>query len=405
MRGRGTRDLPPPLAARGRQSAIDHDAVLLGREFERQAAGMGLLAHHQRRRRTGVHQHQGAGALQALIAGMGSVRERSAAGVVIGQNGGDEVGGRRPHAVEEREIAVAVTEEAQHRHHAVDGIEQCRRRCDVARGERGAQREQVDQQFDEGAGIAADVAAVGQDLSRQLVREPLGGGADVALLARHAQCRVAERDRGLEARHPVARFRHGVAQVADLARQAAQEAAIEMHLGIVEHEGRLAEPRDDAASDHVGTPGNGILGAVERDPLVDQRAGIGAGDAGFRRAQVAQPAEAQERDRPVFGRRGDLERRTRIADDDLARKDEAAGIDFAGAGRVARAQVLGRDDDAVGFAERKRPVDDRMRRDAASEPSNEPTRQEHGQSGTFRDRNARHRGAGSLLAVFLVPRT
>ena len=62
---------------------------------------------------------------------------------------------------------------------------------------------------------------------------------------------------------------------------------------------------------------------------------------------------------------GDLERRTGIADHDLAGEHEAAGIDLARAGRVGGAQVLRRDDEAVGLAERERPVDDRMRRDAA----------------------------------------
>ena len=100
----------------------------------------------------------------------------------------------------------------------------------------------------------------------------------------------------------------------------------------------------------------GSLRAVERDPLVDQRAGIGAGDAGFRGAQVAQPAEAEQRDRPFLGRRLDLERRAAVADHDLAGEGEAAGVDFAGAGRVGGAQVLRRDQQAVGLAEGKRPV-------------------------------------------------
>ncbi len=137
---------------------------------------------------------------------------------------------------------------------------------------------------------------------------------------------------------------------------------------------------------------------VERDPLVDQRAGVGAGDAGFGGAQVTQPAEAEQRDRPVLGRRRDLERRAGIADHDLAGEHEPAGIDLARAGCVGRAQILRRDDEAVGLAEGERPVDDRMGRDAAHDPANEAARQEHGQSGTFRDRNARHRGAGSHLA-------
>ena len=41
---------------------------------------------------------------------------------------------------------------------------------DVARRERLAQRQEIEQQLDQRAGIAADVAAVGQDLPIELAR-------------------------------------------------------------------------------------------------------------------------------------------------------------------------------------------------------------------------------------------
>jgi hypothetical protein len=186
-------------------------------------------------------------------------------------------------------------------------------------------------------------------------------------------------------------------EIADLSRQAAQKAAIELHVGIVEQQRRLAQPGDHAPRDHVGTPGDGVVRAVEGDPFVDQRTCIGAGDAGLRGTQVAQPAEAQERDGPILGRRGDLERRTGVAEDDLAGEHEPARIDLGCTRRVGGAQVLRRDDDAVGLPEGKRPIDDRMRRYTAGELADEAARQEYRQFGTFRDGNARHRGGGSPL--------
>ena len=150
-----------------------------------------------------------------------------------------------------------------------------------------------------------------------------------------------------------------------------------------------------AARHHVGAPGDGVPGAVRRDPLVHQRAAIGAGDAGVGRAQMSQPAEAEKRCRPLLGRRGDLERRAGIADHHLAGKDKASGIDFAGPGGVGGAQVLRRDQQVVSLAEGEGPVEQGMREDAAEQPPSEAARQEHGQSGLLRDRNARHRGAGS----------
>ena len=131
---------------------------------------MRLLAHARSAAGAGIHQQQQVLGFDALIAGMLRVRDRRAARIVVGEQRREQIGRRRAHAVEEREIAVAVPEEAQHRHHAVDGVEQRRRRRDIARGEGLAQRQQVEQQLDQGAGIAADVAAVGEDLPLELGR-------------------------------------------------------------------------------------------------------------------------------------------------------------------------------------------------------------------------------------------
>ncbi len=129
-----------------------------------------------------------------------------------------------------------MTEEAQHRHHAVDGIEQRGRRRNVAGGEHLPQRQQVEQQLDQCAGIAADVAAIGKDLPLQLVAEPLGGAADMARLVGHAERGISERDDRLQPRQAVARRGGGMTQQPYLPREAAQEAPVEAQLRIVEHQ-------------------------------------------------------------------------------------------------------------------------------------------------------------------------
>ena len=136
---------------------------------------------------------------------MRRVGDRRAARVVIGEHGGEQVDRRRPHAVELREIAVAVAEEAQHRHHAVDGVVERLRRLQMAGGEQLPQRQQVDQQFDQRAGIAADMAAVGQDLAAQFLDQPARIDAQTAGLPLHAQRRVIERDHRLQPRQSVTR--------------------------------------------------------------------------------------------------------------------------------------------------------------------------------------------------------
>src|SRR5947208_9919936 len=155
----------------------------------------------------------------------------------------------------------------------------------------------------------------------------------MALLARHAERRIAQRDYSLQSRHAIARLRGCATEMADLPRQAAQKSAIELDMGTIEQQRRLAEPRHNSPRDHVRTPTNRIMGTADRDPLVDERARIGAADARFGGAKMAQPAEAEKRRRPLVGRRGDFEGRARIAGDDFARKREPARVNFAGPDR------------------------------------------------------------------------
>ncbi|MBK9081505.1 MAG: hypothetical protein IPL88_05210 [Rhizobiales bacterium] len=61
---------------------------------------------------------------------------------------------------------------AQHRQHAVDGVEELRRRLRAARGVGLPQRQQIEQQVDQARRIAADMAAVGQDLSVEFIGQP-----------------------------------------------------------------------------------------------------------------------------------------------------------------------------------------------------------------------------------------
>ena len=141
---------------------------------------MRFLAQGQRRRPASIHQQRGRSGVDALIAGMRRIRHWRAAGVVVSEHGGEQIDRRRTHAVELREIAVGMAEKTLHRHHAIDGVVERLRRLQVARGEQLAQRQQVHQQFDERAGIAADVSAVGQDLPPQFLDQAAGMAAQVA---------------------------------------------------------------------------------------------------------------------------------------------------------------------------------------------------------------------------------
>ena len=207
--------------------------------------------------------------------------------------------------------------------------------------------------------------------------------------------RVHHRDHRQQPRHAIAGLGRGMTQLPHLARQAAQEAPVEADVGIVEHQRRLADPGDDPARRDLGAPGGGVARASQRDPFVDQRARIGAGDAGIGGAQMAQPAEAVQRHRPVLGRRLDLERRAGVAHHHLAAEREAAGIDLARAGGIGGAQILRRNEQPVGRAGQERQPRERKPGQPAEQLASHPPREKHGQSGPFRDRSARHRGVGS----------
>ncbi len=89
------------------------------------------------------------------------------------------------------------------------------------------------------------------------------------------------------------------AQVTHLPRQTANEAAIETRVGILQHERRLAEPADDAARQDLRLPADRMPAALLVDPVVDQRARIGAGDRRIGGAQMTQPGEAAENAPPI----------------------------------------------------------------------------------------------------------
>src|SRR6185503_6008855 len=101
------------------------------------------------------------------------------------------------------------------------------------------QRQQVGEQLDQRAGIAADMAAVGQDLPAQLLGQPPRAAAQLAGLALDAERSAGQRHHRLQARRAVARFLQRAAQIAYLARQAADEAAVEARVGILQDERRL----------------------------------------------------------------------------------------------------------------------------------------------------------------------
>ena len=351
---------------------------------------MRFLAERDRRRPAGVHQQRGHAGIDALIAGMRRVQHRRAARVVIGKCCRKQVDRRWAHAVELGEIAIGMPEEPQHRHHAIDGIVDRLRRLQVARREQLPQRQQIDQEFDQRAGIAADMAAVGQHLRAQLVEQPPRHRPQLAGHVLQAQGCECERDQRLQARHALAAFIEVASQIAHLPRQAADEAAIKASVGVLQHERRLVEPADDAARQNFRLPADRVPAALLVNPVVDQCACVGAGDRRIGGAQMAQPREAQQNGRPLVGRRRHLEGRAAVANHHLAGEGKTAGIDFGGARGVGGSQILRRDHQPVGLGRTESPAQQWMRAESADQAAQGPAADQRRQPGSFADRHPRH---------------
>ena len=149
---------------RSRYPAIHDEALAADAHLEGQAAGVGSDAIFGRRRAAGVDDHRRTGGIDALVAGVRRVRRPCASHVVVGEDRGQLFGGGVARAVEMRERAVAFAEEAKHRHHPVDCRDEDARGLGAAGGEGLAERQKIDERLEEGARVAADVAAIGKNL-------------------------------------------------------------------------------------------------------------------------------------------------------------------------------------------------------------------------------------------------
>ena len=159
----------------------------------------------------------------------------------------------------------------------------------------------------------------------------------------------------------------------------------------MEDERRLAQPGDDAAGDDLRLPRDRMPAALERDPFVDQGAGIGAVDGRIGRAQMAQPAEAEQHVGPFLRGRRHLEGRAAVAHHHLAGEGEAAGIDFGGAGRIGGAQLLRRDDETLRRAHPVEQPGDRMDLEARPEIVEPAAKRQKGQPRAVRDHDGHGR--------------
>src|ERR1019366_617230 len=269
--------------------------------------------------------------------------------IVIGKYRRKQFGRRDAHAIEQGEGAVAMPEQTQHRHHPVDRVEELRGGLQPARGIGLPQGKQIWKQVEQNLRIAADVAAVGKNLTIDLLRKQFRAFASEVAGAFRAKAEFGERDRGKQARfanEPAGDF---TLQEQLSAAEAFHETAIEGAVGAIENHRGLRQKGEHAPRRDLRLPGRNLAWAARQaQKIIDEGAGIGARHGGVGGAQMAQPAKTRERPRPGRRYRLDLERRAAMRVDDLAAQSKIAGINVRREGWIARPYILRGDQKSLG---------------------------------------------------------
>ena len=214
---------------------------------------------------------------------------------------------------------------------------------------------------------------------REIGRRPAGSGDRVprpdgasrrsAEAARQRKRGESERNTGPQFLLAVRHLRRHRAQIADLHRERSQEGAIEAQFGALQHDRGMLQPGNDApCRDGRSQATPEMRAAMHGDPVRHQRSRIGGGEFGAGGAHVAQPAETVQRFQPSRICDVDLERRLAACLDQMARKREAAIIDFERDLRIGEPEIRRSDQDALGRAPAIAPAIFRPGAQAAAAP-------------------------------------
>ena len=306
VRGGGAHRVAPlrrPPAGKAPQLTIM--PVAADRQLHRQRAGMGMAVDAGRRRRAAIDDQHAAAGLQALEAAIGRATDGAAPAARRPGVSTSSTSVRRLllAAVEQRQAAVAVAQHAQRRRHALDRAGQRRRRLHLRRLQQRADFGQVLQRRQLRGGAALGVAAVGQHLAGDLLRQEAqragqergvlrqrhGGGDQPLQRGQRPGVQLLGRQRG--------------GQAAGVGHQPRHQPLAEHVVGGGGEEVVMAEPGGDARAGDV-RPMRQRLGRRGGDPVGDQGAGAQPGGVGAERAQVAQPGEAVRRGAQRLGAAG-----------------------------------------------------------------------------------------------------
>ena len=160
---------------------------------------MGIAAEFPLGNHAAIQLQQSPARRQPLVAGMTSMLERLPPCLVPGQQPGNGAGIAFPPALKQGQGTVAMAEEAQHRRHAVARIEQRMRRLDIHRRQCIHHHHQMAIGMEQRFRRAADMAAVRQNLARDLLLQTLQAGVQPLGGIVHADTGQRQRRRRFEA--------------------------------------------------------------------------------------------------------------------------------------------------------------------------------------------------------------
>ena len=203
MRRRVAHEMPPVARRAGIGAAIDDQSLVRGTHLEAERAGMGDAVHAAAGRAAGIGDHQRGAGGEPLEAARQRHGRRALARARPRQHQVDQRAIGLPGAVEQGEPAVAVTEEAQQRRHAVDGGDDLGRRAALGRAEGRTHVDQMAQHRELQVRRALGHDAVVQHVALHEPGEPrqrlLEALLEVLAVAQEGE---VDEDQRLEARRP-----------------------------------------------------------------------------------------------------------------------------------------------------------------------------------------------------------
>ena len=311
MRGGGAQGIAPAFLARRGRAAIHNQPITPDGHFKGKRAGMGEAIRPTRQaakpgggpapawRRPGIHNDHGAPGLQALKAGFRQFQRAPPARLALRQHQIKQSRVFFPRAIEQRQAAIAMAEQAQSGGSTVQSGQQMRRRFHSHAMQQVADFNQVLQRRELLRRGAFNMPAIGQELTLDLGGQEADGTLQIGVFFQSDSSSKRALQRHQSAAMLIFR-RQGADQIACILRQALHHLAAENIFSRGREEIPMAEPGGNPRTDHFGRIGD-IFFPAGLQPIGGERTGAQPCSISSKRAQIPHPGEPMGRSAPGGG--------------------------------------------------------------------------------------------------------